>query len=168
MNFNEINVKEVDLNPFTKVDDWALLTAGTHENFNMMTVTGVMCGKFFLNPMIQVCAHPNRYTYQFLEKSDYFTVSFFDTPHHPALIVCGSTHGNESEKIKESGLHSIPFDNTVIFEEAKTIFICKKVFHTDINKDNFDSQQLFKDYYKDTTTYHRIYMGMVEKVLQHK
>ena len=168
MNFEEVNLKEFDFNPFKKVEDWALVTAGTNDKFNMMTVTGVMCGKFFLNPMIQVYAHPDRYTYQFLTDNDYFTVSFFDVPHHPALKICGRVHGNECDKVAESGLHPIPFGNTVIFEEAKLIFVCKKVYHTDIKKEHFDSQQLFKKYYRDATTFHTIFLGQIEKVLIQK
>ncbi|WP_315070206.1 flavin reductase [uncultured Clostridium sp.] len=168
MNFEEMDLKAFDFNPFTKVEDWALLTAGTKNKFNMMTVTGVMCGKFFLKPMMQVYVHPDRYSYQFLKNNDYFTVSFFDVPRHPALQVCGTLHGNECDKVAESGLHPIPFENTVIFEEAKIIFVCKKVYHTDVDKDNFDSQQLFNEYYKDSSTFHRIYLGQIEKVLCHK
>ncbi|OOM81465.1 flavin reductase [Clostridium sp. BL-8] len=168
MNFEEIDLTTFDFNPFTKVEDWALLTAGTENKFNMMTVTGVMCGKFFLKPMMQVYVHPDRYSYQFLKNNDYFTVSFFDVPRHPALQVCGTLHGNECNKVAESGLHPIPFENTVIFEEAKIIFVCKKVYHTDVDKDNFDSQQLFNEYYKDSSTFHRIYLGQIEKVLCHK
>ncbi len=168
MNFEEITFKEFDFNPFTKVEEWALLTAGTKERFNMMTITGIMCGKFFLKPMMQVYVHPDRYSYQFLADSDYFTVSFFNVPQHPALQICGKMHGNECDKVVESGLHPIPFENTVLFEEAKTVFVCRKVYHTDVEKDNFDSQQLFKEYYKGATTFHRIYLGQIEKVLRHK
>ncbi|MGC7873360.1 flavin reductase family protein [Desulfosporosinus sp. SYSU MS00001] len=168
MKFEEIPLGQFDFNPFTKVEDWALLTAGTKDKFNMMTITGVMFGKLFLKPMIQVYVHPDRYSYQFVESNDYFTVSFFDVPHHPALQICGRMHGNECDKVAESGLKPIPFENTVIFDEAKTIFVCRKVYHTDVKKDNFDSQQLFKDYYKDLSTYHRIYLGQIEKVLCHK
>lgn len=168
MNFKEINIKDFDFNPFSKIEDWSLLTAGTEKDFNMMTVTGVMCGKFFLKPMMQVYVHPDRYSYQFLENNDYFTVSFFNEPHHPALQVCGRLHGNECDKVAESGLHPIPFENTVIFEEAKIVFVCKKVFHTDVKEENFDSEELFKGYYKGASTFHRIYMGEIEKILVSK
>lgn len=166
MNFKEIPLRQLDFNPLTKVDEWALLTAGTGENFNMMTVTGVMCGKFFLKPMMQVYVHPDRYSYQFLASNDYFTVSFFDVPQHPALQVCGRTHGNECDKATEAGLHPVPFEDTVLFEEAKTVFVCRKVYHTDVEKDNFDSPDLFREYYKDLTVFHRIYLGQIEKVLR--
>jgi flavin reductase (DIM6/NTAB) family NADH-FMN oxidoreductase RutF len=103
-----------------------------------------------------------------LEDNDYFTVSFFDVPQHPALKVCGSRHGNECDKAAEAGLHPVPFENTVLFEEAKTVFVCKKVYHTDVEKDNFDSPQLFREYYKDSARFHRIYLGQIEKALQRK
>lgn len=168
MNFKEINIKDFDFNPFSKIEDWGLLAAGTEDDFNMMTVTGIMCGKFFLKPMMQVYVHPDRYSYQFLENNDYFTVSFFNEPKHPALQVCGRLHGNECDKVAESGLHPIPFENTVIFEETKIVFFCKKVFHTDIKEENFNSQELFKGYYKEASTFHRIYMGQIEKILVSK
>jgi flavin reductase (DIM6/NTAB) family NADH-FMN oxidoreductase RutF len=168
LNFKEITFKQLDFNPFAKIEEWALLTAGTKEHFNMMTITGVMCGKFFLKPMMQVYVHPDRYSYQFLADNDYFTVSFFDVPRHPALQICGSRHGNECDKAAEAGLHPVFFENTVLFEEARTVFVCRKVYHTDVEKDNFDSPQLFRKYYKNSTTFHRIYLGEIEKVLRSK
>jgi flavin reductase (DIM6/NTAB) family NADH-FMN oxidoreductase RutF len=166
VSFEEIALERFDFDSFRKVEEWALLTAGEKDKYNMMTITGLMCGKFFLKQMVQVYVHPDRYTYRFMENNDYFTVSFFHVPRHPALQICGSRHGNECDKTAESGLHPIPFGNTVLFEEAETIFVCRKVFHTDVKKDNFDSQQLFKEYYKDSPVYHRIYMGCIEKVLR--
>lgn len=168
MNFEEVSLKQFDFNPLKKIEEWALLTAGTEENFNMMTITGFMCGKFFLQPVIQVYVHPDRYSYRFLESSEYFTVSFFDVPQHPALQVCGRVHGNECDKAAEAGLHPVPFEGTVLFEEAATVFVCRKVYHTDVEKANFDSQELFKEYYKDSSTFHRIYLGRIEKVLRRK
>jgi hypothetical protein len=54
VNFEKIAFSQLDFNSFTKVDEWALLTVGTEKRFNMMTITGVMCGKFFLKPMMQI------------------------------------------------------------------------------------------------------------------
>jgi flavin reductase (DIM6/NTAB) family NADH-FMN oxidoreductase RutF len=127
----------------------------------MMTITGVMCGKFFIKPMMQIYVHPERYTYRFLAVNDYFTVSFFDVPQHPALRVCGSRHGNECNKATEAGLHPVPFEHTVLFEEAKTVFLCKKVYHTDVKKNNFDSPDLLKEY--GTCSITRL---VIEQVLQ--
>ena len=168
MNFEEMAFNHFNFNPFTKVDEWALLTVGTEKSFNMMTITGVMCGKFFLKPMMQIYVHPERYTYQFMAVNDYFTVSFFDVPQYPALRVCGSRHGNECNKAAESGLHPVPFENVVLFEEAKIVFVCRKAYHADVEKNNFDSPQLFKEYYRDSSPpFHRIYLGQIEKVLRH-
>jgi flavin reductase (DIM6/NTAB) family NADH-FMN oxidoreductase RutF len=146
------------------VDERALLTVGTEKRFNMMTIAGVMCGKFFLKPMMQIYVHPERYTYQFLAVNDYL-VSFFDVPRHPALQVYGSRHGNECNKAAVAGLHPVPFEHTLLSEEAKTIFVCKKAYHTDVEKNNFDSQGLLQEYYKGSASYHRIFIGQIEKVL---
>jgi flavin reductase (DIM6/NTAB) family NADH-FMN oxidoreductase RutF len=169
MNFKEVNSGQFEFNPMKKIEDWALLTAGTKNKFNMMTITGFMYGKLFLKPMIQIYVHPDRYSYQFLESNNYFTVSFFAVPHHPALQICGKLHGNECDKAAKAGLHPFPFENTVIFEEAETIFVCRKVYHTDIERNNFDSEELFKGYYRypSISVYHRVYLGQIEKILCH-
>jgi flavin reductase (DIM6/NTAB) family NADH-FMN oxidoreductase RutF len=165
MSFKEISFAELEYNPFTRVEDWALLTCGTIDSFNMMTVTGVMTGKFFLKPMIQVYVHPDRYSYKFFQENDYFNVSFYDRPQHPALVASGRYHGNEVDKLALSGLTPKAYENTVIFEEAQLVFVLKKVFHTDIKKENFDDQNLYLEYYKEAKTYHTIYLGLVEHVL---
>jgi flavin reductase (DIM6/NTAB) family NADH-FMN oxidoreductase RutF len=168
MNFEEVALGQFDFNPIRKIDEWALLTAGTKDRFNMMTITGFLCGKFFLKPMAQVYVHPDRHTYQFMESNDYFNVSFFDTPRHSALQICGRLHGDKCDKAAEAGLHPLPFENTVIFEEAELIIICRKVYHADIAKNNFDSEELFTGYYQDPSisAYHRVYLGQIEKILR--
>ena len=62
MSFTEIKLAELDLNPFSKIEEWALLTVGDKQKFNMLTVTGLMMGQFWLRKMIQVYIHPTRYS----------------------------------------------------------------------------------------------------------
>lgn len=181
MLIKEVDVLDIDFNAFQEIENYALLTAGTIDNFNMMTATGFLCGKFFLKPMIQVYIRPNRYTYKFFEESNHFTVSFYEKKYHSALVICGETHGYECNKSEEANLHPFKYDDVVLFEEAKITFICEKVFHADISEENFDSKRLHKEYYmnqslisecnmvpENSNLYHRIYLGQIKKVLVNK
>lgn len=178
MAIKEINIDDFDFNVFNEIENYALLTAGDIDNFNMMTATGLMCGKFFLQPMVQVYIRPTRYTYVFFEKNSQFTVSFYDDKYHNSLIICGNTHGNECNKAKAANLHQIKYDDIVLFKEAKITLICEKVYHTDVCKENFDCIKLHDDYYarqsllnsndmrlEKENLYHRIYMGVIKKII---
>lgn len=166
MNFTEIKLAELDLNPFTKIEEWALLTVGDKQEFNMMTITGLMMGQLWVKKTMQVYVHPARHSYPIINKSRYFTVSFFPEPRSKALEIAGKLHGNQCDKTKETGL--IPrFDqNGVYFNEADIVFICRKIYHADVDKSLFDSQEIFQGYYRDSTVFHRIFIGEIEKVLK--
>ena len=178
MAVKEVDIRKVDFNILKEIENYALLSAGTIDNFNMMTITGFLYGQFFLKPMIQVYVRPCRYTYRFIEKNSNFVVSFFDYIYHPSLEICGNTHGNTCNKAEIAKFHPIEYQDIIVFEEAKISFICEKVYHMDVDKDNFDSMQLHDSYYyKDSLVnerkellekgnmYHRIYLGQIKQAL---
>ena len=166
MNFKEIEIKNTDFNPIRDIENSAMLTCGEIDNYNMMTITGFLCGKLFLRPSVMVYVHPDRYTYGFMESNEIFSVSFFDQQYKEALRICGSTHGNECDKASLASLTPRSMYDTVVFEEAKIVFICEKIYHADIESELFDSKQVFNQYYKkENQSYHRLYLGQITKVL---
>ena len=166
MSFSEIKPAELNLNPFSKIEEWALLTVGDKQEFNMMTITGLMMGQLWLKKTLQVYIHPERYSYHIINKSNYFTVSFFPEPRCKALVMAGKLHGNQCDKTRETGLTPQFDQNGVYFREADIVFICRKIYHTDVEESLFDSQEVFKGYYHDNTVFHRIFVGEIEKVLK--
>ena len=166
MSFEEIKLEELDLNPFTKINEWALLTVGSKPEFNMMTITGLMMGQLWLKKTLAVYVHPARHSYSIVNKSDYFTVSFFPEPRAKALEIAGRLHGNQCDKTMETGLTPCFDQNGVYFSEADIVFICRKIYHTDVEKALFDSTEVFKGYYRDGTVFHRIFIGEIEKVIK--
>jgi flavin reductase (DIM6/NTAB) family NADH-FMN oxidoreductase RutF len=166
MSFKEITPGELDLNPFTKIEEWALLTVGDKQEFNMMTITGLMMGQLWLKKTLQVYVHPARYSYPIINKSNYFSVSFFPERRSKALEIAGKLHGNQCDKIRETGLTPQFDQNGVYFAEADIVFVCRKIFHTDVEESLFDSKEVFKGYYRDNTVFHRIFIGELEKVLK--
>ena len=56
---------------------WALLTAGDKDKFNTMTVSWGGLGTIWGKPVATVYVRKSRYTHDFMEDNDYFTVSFY-------------------------------------------------------------------------------------------
>lgn len=56
---------------------WALLSAGKPEDFNTMTISWGGLGTLWNKPVATVYVRRSRYTHAFMDREDYFTVSFF-------------------------------------------------------------------------------------------
>ncbi len=107
MSFQEINVREFSMKPFKMIgDQWMLVTAGDQIKYNTMTASwggiGVMWGKNVAVTVIR----PQRYTKEFVESHDCFTLSFYPEEYKKALSLCGSKSGREIDKAEETGLDS--------------------------------------------------------------
>ena len=101
----KIAPKDIDKNVIKLIgQDWMLVTAGDQEKFNMMTASWGSMGYLWNKPVVMVFVRPQRYTFEFTEKKDEFTLSFFDEKYRHALNVCGSVSGRDVNKVQESGL----------------------------------------------------------------
>lgn len=163
--FREISAKEITENIFKLIgDDWALVTGGTKENFNTMTISwggaGIMWGK----PCAFTFIRPQRYTFGFMENSEYYTMSFFDEKYRDALKFCGSKSGRDYNKAKETGLTPAFTDNgAVYFEEAKLVLVCKKMYAQLLNEGSITDGDGVKKWYNDD--YHKMYISEITKTL---
>lgn len=138
MAFNKINILSENFNPFVKVGgDWVLLTAGSDDSFNTMTASwggvGVMWNKNVFTAVIR----PSRYTYEFVDREDTFSVSMFGGKQHDALALCGAKSGRDCDKVAETGLTPVFLDGTPAFEEAEMILICRKLYRQPLTSDGF-------------------------------
>ncbi len=142
---------------------WLLLTAGdfSAQRFNAMTVGWGSFGVMWNKPFVQVVVRPTRYTYQFMEQYDTFTLCAFPEAYRAALELLGSISGRDRDKIKASGL--VPIAATRVaapaFAEAELIIECRKIYWDDFKPDHFLDQRIHKNYpLKD---YHRVYFGEI-------
>ena len=140
-----------DYKAFTMFEErWALVTAGTLDDFNTCTVSWGSMGNVW-GPnggdisTVTVYIHPARYTQEFMAKYDTFTVSFFPESHRKALGYLGSHSGRNEDKVANSGLTPVVAGNGVTFKEADLTFVCRKLY-----EHQFDEAYLaekVKDYY---------------------
>ena len=160
----EINIRELKDN-FVKMisNDWALLTAGKNDNFNTMTVSWGGIGELWNKDVCFIFVRPQRYTYEFIEKNDYFSLSFFGGEHKKELGVCGSKSGRDIDKIAETGFLPIDLGEAVGFEQAKVNIVLKKLAYQDMKPDGFIDETIMNNYANND--FHRIYVGEIVKVI---
>ncbi len=160
----EINVRELKDN-FVKMisNDWALLTAGTSTDFNTMTVSWGGLGELWNKDVCFVFVRPQRYTYEFMEKNDYFSLSFFGGEYKKELGVCGSKSGRDIDKIAETGLIPVDLDVAMGFEQAKVNVVLKKLAYQDMKPEGFLDESIMNNYANND--FHRVYVGEIVKVL---
>ena len=110
----------------------ALLTAGTADRCNTMTIGWCQAGRLWGLQTCTVYVRPERYTYQFMEDQAYFTVSVLPKDMKNAMALCGTKSGRDMDKIKECGLTvrtgagGAPF-----FEEAELVLVCRTLYAQD-------------------------------------
>lgn len=163
----KIDVQDLQLNPFTAIgQQWLLLTAGDRDSANTMTASWGGMGVLWNKPVVTVYVRPQRYTYQFMERSDYFTVAFFDESWRQALNLCGSKSGREVDKVNECGF-SLAYGegDAPYFQEAQLVLVCKKLYFDDIEPSHFLTPDIDPKNYPNKD-YHRMYIGQVMEVLK--
>lgn len=160
----EISARELNGN-FVKMlsEDWALLTAGTIDEFNTMTVSWGGVGELWNKDVGFVFVRPQRYTYEFIEKNDYFSLSFFGGEFKKELGICGSKSGRDIDKMEATGFTPVDLGNAVDFEQAKITVVMKKLAYQDMKPEGFLDESIMKNY--AANDFHRIYVGEIVKVM---
>lgn len=164
MDFKEINVRDIKENLVKLIcDDWMLISAGNADSSNTMTASWGFMGEMWYKDCAAVVVRPSRHTYKFMEENEYFSLCFFEDEFKDILKFCGSKSGRDVDKIKETGLKPVYTDNTVYYEQAKIVVICRKMYASDLDPESFTDKAALDSY--GGTNYHRVYVGEIVKVL---
>ena len=101
---------------FSEFDQvWALVTAGTPDNFNTMTISWGGMGTLWGRPVATVYIRTSRYTHEFVDANEYFTISFYPEEYKKVLGILGSKSGREMDKMHDSGLTPKYLDKGITF-----------------------------------------------------
>lgn len=160
--FKEINAKDIKDNFIkTIADEWALISAGTKDKYNMMTASWGFAGEMWGYDCITAVIRPQRYTMELVDKNDYFTLSFYGD-NKAIHKVCGSKSGRDTDKTAETGLTPAFDGGAVYFNEARLVIICKKLYVQQMKEECFTDKEPLRWYDNDL---HNIVIGKIEKVL---
>lgn len=163
--FRSINPQEIFDNPFKLFgSDWGLVTAGNPEGLNTMTVSWGGVGIMWNKPVAYTFIRPQRYTFEFLEREECFSICFFDESFREALSLCGSKSGRNVNKIEQTGLTPVFTEEGVpYFEQARLVLICKKMYAQFLNEESvLGGEAVLKQYDDD---YHKMYISEILEVL---
>ena len=165
MAFREISVEELKDNPFTLINkDWMLITAGNREKHNTMTASWGGVGELWGRYVSTIYIRPQRYTLEFVEREDYYSLCFFGPDCRQALNLCGSKSGREIDKDAATGLTPCFDEAAPYYEQARLVFLCRKLYRQDLEEGCFLDKGLLEKWYDNDL--HCMFIGEIVKVLE--
>lgn len=166
----EISVTELQFNPMTMIaKEWMLVTAGNQERgYNTMTASWGHLGSLWGHggglPTAVVYLRPQRYTKEFVDREELFTITVFPEEYRKALGYLGSHSGREGDKVAVAGLTPVFEGDYTYFTEAKLTLVCRKLYQAPIVPEGFLDKSLIEKYYPQRD-FHDMYIGEIIKVL---
>lgn len=163
--YKEIKPVDLNQNTFKMIgEDFMLITAKNSKKTNTMTASWGGMGVLWNMDVAFIFLRPQRYTKEFIDNSDYFSLSFFNDNYKKTLGYLGSVSGRDEDKIKKSNLTLLDDQKAPYFEEAETIVICQKLFAQELSESSFLEKDLVLKNYPDKD-FHTLYVGKIEKVM---
>ncbi|MCI1955718.1 MAG: flavin reductase [Oscillospiraceae bacterium] len=166
--FKQISIEDLSFNPFTMINkEWMLVTAGSERACNTMTASWGSLGELWGRYVSTIYIRPTRYTLEFLNREKYYSLCVLDEKYRAALNYCGSHSGRDGDKIKAAGLTPVFGGAAPYFQEAKAVFLCRKLYRQDFDPACFLEKSLDAENYPKKD-YHKMFIGSIEKVLVKK
>lgn len=159
--FQSTDFKSLPINATDLIgQQWMLITAGSSNHFNSMTASWGGLGVLWKKEVTFIFVRPTRYTFDFCEKNDFFTLCFFEEKYRKELNFFGTHSGRDIDKVKETGFTPLETaTGNIYYREAKLVLECRKLYYDDIKPGNFLAESIHKNYpLKD---YHRLYIGEI-------
>ncbi len=161
--FRDICLKDFKENVIKIISqEYMLITAGDKDNFNMMTASWGFMGEMWGEDSVAVVVRPSRYTMDFIDKSDYFTLTFFGE-NKDIHKICGSKSGRDVDKLAETGLTPISDDKYVWFDEARLVLKIKKKYVQPMSPQYLTDKSVDEKWYKDGD-WHNLIIGSIERI----
>lgn len=128
--------------------EWMLVTAGTKEQFNMMTANWGGVGYLWNKRVAFIFVRPERYTYGFIEEQPYFTLSFMGEAYKEVHKICGSRSGRDIDKTAATGLTPVTTANgAVTFAESRLVLECRKLYAAPVKQTDFLVPVIYEKWY---------------------
>lgn len=165
MMLREIKPVELKDNPFQMIGkDWLLVTAESGGKVNAMTASWGFMGVMWGKDVVSIVLRPQRYTKELIDASSTFSIAVLDADRRSTYNYLGSVSGHDEDKIPKTGLTVLHDGETPYFAEAKTVFICRKLYAQPYTPNAFIDPGCDEKWYPDKD-YHTMYIAEIEKVL---
>ena len=164
--FRSIDPKELGQNVFSLIGDkWMLVTAGTAERCNTMTASWGGLGVIWGAPAATCYIRPQRYTKEFLDREEYFTLSFLGEEYRRELTLCGTKSGREIDKIRECNftVETAGSCNAPYIGQAELVLVCRKRFVQPMDPANIPEE--CRERWYPQKDYHTQYIGEIIEIL---
>ncbi len=142
----------------------ALVTAGSGDDFNTMLIGWGALGSLWGKPAATVYVRESRYTKEFMDRQDYFTISFYDKKYMKDEMLLGTLSGRDGDKIAQTQLHPEKLENGVTFREAKVTIVCRKLYAQEMDL-ALMPEEIVKRHYAEGNV-HTTYIGEVIDVIK--
>ena len=149
-NFREIPVSDLNIHPCTAIaKEWMLITAGNAERgYNTMTASWGHLGSIWGHggglPTSVIFIRPQRFTKEFVDREEYYTLTFFDPQYKKALGYLGSHSGRDGDKVAAAGLTPVFLEETTAFAEAKLVLVCRKLYRAPLLEEGFLDKRFWR------------------------
>lgn len=163
--WQQITPKDIEGNFIRMVgDEWFELAAGKEGDMNLMTIAWGSIGELWSKPVITVYVSTDRYTYGFMERNDYFTLTHYPSSMRETLQYLGTASGRDEDKVQGAGL-TVEFTElgNPIFAEADLAIECKKLYSEQFKADLLPIEQ--RQWYEERGMgIHVAYVGEIVNV----
>ena len=166
----EIPVSELSLNPMTMIaKEWMLVTAGNRSRgYNTMTASWGHLGSIWGHggglPTAVIYLRPQRYTKEFVDREELFTISVFPEQYKKDLGYLGVVSGRDKDKVAATNLTPVFEEDCTYFEQAKLVLVCRTLYQSTLTEAGFVDKSILADHYPNKDL-HEMYIGEIVKVL---
>lgn len=162
----EISINDLQINPFVKIGkEWMLVTATDGQKINTMTASWGGLGVLWNKNIAFIVLRPQRYTKEFVDSSNEFSLSFFDEKYKKTLSYFGKISGRNEDKIANSGFNINYVNNIPTFKEASLIITCKSLYKQNLTPDCFIDDSIDKLNYPNKD-YHTLYFAEITGIFE--
>ncbi len=163
--FQPYPIDTVEINPFELVGKrWGAVTAEKDGKANAMTVSWGGMGCLWNKNVATVYIRESRYTKEFLDGSDIFSVTFFEEKYRSSLKYLGAVSGRDEDKIKNARLNVNYYRGIPFIDEGNFVLILRKIATVPMDESVFYDPNIKKNFYADGDM-HTQYIGEVLELL---
>ncbi len=163
--FQPYPIDLIEFDPFTKIGkEWMLITASEGDKINAMTASWGGVGVLWGKNAAFIFVRNSRYTKELIDRSDHFSLTFFDNSHKSALKYFGIVTGRREDKIKTAKMNVNYYEDIPFIDEGNFVICCRKISATPILPEQFLDSEIQEKWYADGDL-HTMYVGEIIQIL---